>query len=42
VIRATIDEEFVFAFRLVMFGVAGLALVAAGFGNAIRRTLTDR
>jgi hypothetical protein len=35
-VRAIIDEEFVFAFRLVMIGVAGLALAAAGFGNAIR------
>jgi EmrB/QacA subfamily drug resistance transporter len=35
-IRATIDEGFVFAFRLVMIGAAALALAAAGFGNAIR------
>jgi hypothetical protein len=40
-VRATIDEEFVFAFRLVMFGAAGLALAAAGFGNAILRNRTD-
>jgi EmrB/QacA subfamily drug resistance transporter len=31
-----IDEEFVFAFRMVMIGTAGLALAAAGFGSAIR------
>jgi hypothetical protein len=36
-IRAAIDEEFVFAFRLVMVGAAGLALAAAMVGNAIRR-----
>jgi len=42
VVRATIDEEFVFAFRLVMFGAAGLALAAAGFGTTIRPSLTDR
>jgi hypothetical protein len=42
VVRATIDEEFVFAFRLVMFGAAGLALAAAGFGYAIPQDVTDR
>src|SRR6059036_718243 len=42
VVRATIDGEFVFAFRLVMFGAAGLALAAAGFGTTIRPSLTDR
>jgi len=36
VVRATIDDAFVFAFRLVMAGAAGLALAAAGFGNGIR------
>jgi predicted MFS family arabinose efflux permease len=38
-VRAAIDEEFVFAFRLVMLGAAGLALAAAGFGYA---TVTAR
>jgi EmrB/QacA subfamily drug resistance transporter len=37
VIRIVIDEGFVFAFRLVMIGAAGLALAAAAFGCAIRR-----
>jgi predicted MFS family arabinose efflux permease len=36
-IRAAIDEEFVFAFRLVMAGAAALAFAAALVGNAIRR-----
>ena len=36
VVRRIVDEGFVFAFRLVMIGAAGLALAAAGFGNAIR------
>jgi predicted MFS family arabinose efflux permease len=36
VVRAIIEDGFVFAFRLVMIGAAGLALAAAGFGNAIR------
>jgi EmrB/QacA subfamily drug resistance transporter len=36
-VRAIIDEEFVFAFRLVMIGTAALGLAAASFGNAIRR-----
>jgi MFS transporter len=40
VIRAIIDEGFVFAFRLVMIGAAGLALAAAAFGNAIREDFT--
>jgi len=35
-VRAIIDEGFVFAFRLVMLGAAGLALTAAAFGNGIR------
>jgi hypothetical protein len=35
--RTIIDEGFVFSFRWVMIGAAGLALAAAGFGNAIRR-----
>ena len=42
VVRAIIDEGFVFAFRLVMIGAAGLAFAAAGFGCAIRRDPTDR
>lgn len=36
VVRAIIDEGFVFAFRLVMIGAAGLALAAAAFGSAIQ------
>jgi EmrB/QacA subfamily drug resistance transporter len=39
-IRAIIDEGFVFAFRLVIVAAGGLALAAAGFGNAIREDLT--
>src|SRR5258708_40252428 len=35
-VRIVIDEAFVAAFRLVMIAAAGLALAAAGFGNAIR------
>jgi hypothetical protein len=35
-VRAIIDEGFVFAFRLVMLGAAGLALTAAAFGSGIR------
>jgi EmrB/QacA subfamily drug resistance transporter len=35
-VRAIIDEAFLSAFRLVMIGAAGLALAAAGFGNAVR------
>jgi hypothetical protein len=35
--RAIVDEGFVFAFRCVMIGAAGLALAAAGVGNAIRQ-----
>jgi EmrB/QacA subfamily drug resistance transporter len=35
-VRVIIDEGFVFAFRLVILGAAGLALAAAGLGNAIR------
>jgi EmrB/QacA subfamily drug resistance transporter len=42
VVRAIIDEGFVFAFRLVMIGAAGLALAAASFGNAIRHEAGDR
>jgi len=34
-VRAIIDDSFVFAFRLVMIGAAGLALAAAGFGRAL-------
>jgi EmrB/QacA subfamily drug resistance transporter len=36
-VRAIIDEGFVFAFRLVTIVAAGLALSAAGFGNAVRQ-----
>jgi EmrB/QacA subfamily drug resistance transporter len=36
--REIVDQGFVFAFRCVMIGAAGLALAAAGFGNAIRQT----
>jgi hypothetical protein len=42
VIRAIIDAGFVFAFRLVMIGAAGLALAAAAFGRAIREDFKDR
>ncbi len=35
VVRRIIDEGFVFAFRLVMIGAAGLALAAAGFGKSM-------
>jgi len=35
-IRGIIDQGFVFSFRLVMIGAAGLAVAAAGVGNAIR------
>jgi EmrB/QacA subfamily drug resistance transporter len=42
VVRAIVDEGFVFAFRLVMIGAAGLALAAATFGNAIRPDAADR
>ena len=41
-IRAIVDEGFVFAFRLVMIGAAGLSLAAASFGSAIRHDSTDR
>jgi hypothetical protein len=41
-VRAIIDEGFVSAFRLVLIGAAGLALAAAGCGNAIRRGFDDR
>ena len=37
VVRAIIEDGFVFAFRLVMISSAGLALAAAGLGCAIRR-----
>jgi EmrB/QacA subfamily drug resistance transporter len=36
-IRDAVEEGFVSAFRLVMLWAAGLALAAAGCGNAIRR-----
>ena len=35
-VREAIDDSFVFAFRLVILGAAGLALAAAGFGSALR------
>jgi EmrB/QacA subfamily drug resistance transporter len=42
VVRTIIDEGFVFAFRLVMIGAAGLALTAAAFGSAIRHDFRAR
>jgi len=39
-VRAILDEAFVFAFRLVMVGAAGLAGVAAAVGWAIRKDVT--
>jgi EmrB/QacA subfamily drug resistance transporter len=36
-VRTTIDDGFIFAFRLVMIGAACLALAAAAFGGAIRQ-----
>jgi len=36
VVRAIVDDGFVYAFRLVMIGAAGMALAAAAFGSAIR------
>ena len=41
-VRAIIDEGFVFAFRLVMIAAAGLAIAAAGVGNAIRQDHPNR
>jgi hypothetical protein len=41
-IREIIDQSFVFAFRLVMIGAAGLAVAAAGVGNAIRPNHPNR
>jgi len=41
VVRTILDQEFVFAFRLVMIGAAGLALAAAGCGSAIRQDITS-
>jgi len=41
-IREIIDDGFVFAFRLVMIGAAGLAVAAAGVGNAIRTDQAKR
>jgi hypothetical protein len=41
VVRTIIEEEFVFAFRPVMIGAAGLGVATAGFGNAIRRDYAD-
>jgi len=40
--REIIDDGFVFAFRLVMIGAAGLAVAAAGVGNAIRTDQAKR
>jgi hypothetical protein len=41
-IQAIIDGGFVFAFRLVMIGAAGLALAAAAVGSAMRQDVSDR
>jgi len=41
-IREVIDQGFVFAFRFVMIGAAGLAVAAAGVGNAIRADPPNR
>jgi hypothetical protein len=41
-IRAIIDEEFVFAFRLVMIGAAALALMASAVGFAISNEVWSR
>jgi hypothetical protein len=41
VVRTIIDEGFVFAFRLVMWCAAGLALAAAACGHAIRQASTE-
>ena len=37
IVRTIIDQGFVFAFRLVMIGAAGLALAAAVVGHRIRQ-----
>jgi len=41
-VREIIDQAFVFAFRLVMIAAAGLAVAAAGAGNAIRPDYLNR
>ena len=41
-VRAIVDEGFVFAFRLVIIGAAGMALAAAAFGSAIRPPDVER
>jgi EmrB/QacA subfamily drug resistance transporter len=42
VVRAIIDDGFVFAFRLVMIGAATLAFAAAASGGAIRQDIAAR
>jgi len=42
VVRAMVDDGFVFAFRLVMIAAAGMALAAAAFGSAIRHHDVER
>ncbi len=42
VVRAIIDDGFVFAFRLVMIGAATLAFAAAAIGAAIRQDVVAR
>ena len=42
VVRAIIDDGFVFAFRLVMIGAAALAFAAAAVGGAIREDAAAR
>ena len=42
VVRAIIDDAFVFAFRLVMIGAATLACAAAAVGSAIRQDVAAR
>ena len=40
-VREIIDEAFISAFRVVMIGAAGLALIAAGIGSRIRAAGSD-
>ena len=42
VVRAIIDEGFVFAFRLLVIGAAALALAAAAFGRMLRQNSSAR
>lgn len=42
VVRAIIDDAFVFAFRLVMIGAAALAFAAAVVGGGIRKDVAAR